>query len=101
MDVRTTADCARTISLTLEEVEQMLDDYVRTEGNPEVVQFSGGEPTIHPQIIDFVRAAKDRNIPLVMINTNGTLKSSGKVIVDATTPTTPAPTSIVSVGINQ
>ena len=58
-------------SLTLEEVEEMLDDFVRTEGNPEVVQFSGGEPTIHPQIIDFVRAAKARNIPFVMINTNG------------------------------
>jgi uncharacterized radical SAM superfamily Fe-S cluster-containing enzyme len=58
-------------SLTLEEVEQMLDDLVRTEGNPEVVQFSGGEPTIHPQIIDFVRAAKSRDIPFVMINTNG------------------------------
>src|ERR1039457_2887140 len=58
-------------SLSLEEVEQMLDDYVRTEGNPEVVQFSGGEPTIHPQIIDFVRAAKARGIPFVMINTNG------------------------------
>ncbi|MBI2150113.1 MAG: radical SAM protein, partial [Acidobacteria bacterium] len=35
-------------SLTLEEVEAMLDDFVRTEGNPEVVQFSGGEPTVHP-----------------------------------------------------
>jgi len=58
-------------SLTLEEVEQMLDDLVRTEGNPEVVQFSGGEPTIHPQIIEFVRAAQARNIPFVMINTNG------------------------------
>jgi uncharacterized radical SAM superfamily Fe-S cluster-containing enzyme len=58
-------------SLTLEEVEQMLDDLVRTEGNPEVVQFSGGEPTIHPQIIEFVRAAKARDIPFVMINTNG------------------------------
>jgi len=58
-------------SLTLEEVEQMLDDLVRTEGNPEVVQFSGGEPTIHPQIIDFVRAAKARKIPFVMVNTNG------------------------------
>jgi uncharacterized radical SAM superfamily Fe-S cluster-containing enzyme len=49
----------------------MLDDFVRTEGNPEVVQFSGGEPTIHPQIIDFVRAAQARGIPFVMINTNG------------------------------
>ena len=58
-------------SLTLEEVEQMLDDLVRTEGNPEVVQFSGGEPTIHPQIIEFVRAAKARAIPFVMVNTNG------------------------------
>ncbi|HVH87860.1 MAG TPA: radical SAM protein, partial [Terriglobales bacterium] len=58
-------------SLTLEEVEQMLDDLVRTEGNPEVVQFSGGEPTIHPQIIEFVKAAQARDIPFIMINTNG------------------------------
>lgn len=58
-------------SLTLEEVEAMLDDFVRTEGVPEVVQFSGGEPTIHPQILDFVRAAKARGIRFVMINTNG------------------------------
>jgi uncharacterized radical SAM superfamily Fe-S cluster-containing enzyme len=58
-------------SLTLEEVEAMLDDFVRTEGTPEVVQFSGGEPTIHPQILDFVQAAKARGIRFVMINTNG------------------------------
>ena len=35
------------------------------------MQFSGGEPTIHPQIIDFVKAAKARGIRFVMINTNG------------------------------
>ena len=58
-------------SLTLEEVEQMLDDLRAHRRQPEVVQFSGGEPTIHPQIIEFVRAAKLRNIPFVMINTNG------------------------------
>src|SRR5260370_16825232 len=57
-------------SLTIEEVEQMLDDFVRTEGAPEVVQFSGGEPTIHPQIIDFVRAAHSPAIPFAIINTN-------------------------------
>jgi uncharacterized radical SAM superfamily Fe-S cluster-containing enzyme len=65
------AEAGPGFSLTLEEVEAMLDDFVRTEGNPEVVQFSGGEPTIHPQIIDFVKAAQDRGIPFVMINTNG------------------------------
>lgn len=57
-------------NLTLEEVEEMLDDFVRTEGSPEVVQFSGGEPTIHPQIVDFIKAAKAR-IPFTMVNTNG------------------------------
>lgn len=65
------ADAGPGFSLTLEEVEQMLDDYVRTEGRPEVVQFSGGEPTIHPRIIEFVRAAQARNIRFVMLNTNG------------------------------
>ncbi|WGS29063.1 radical SAM protein [Bradyrhizobium sp. ISRA464] len=65
------ADAAPGFSLSMEEVEQMLDDYVRTEGRPEVVQFSGGEPTMHPRIIDFVRAAHARDIRFVMINTNG------------------------------
>src|SRR5258708_1402563 len=65
------ADAAPGFSLTLEEVGQMLDDYVRTEGRPEVLQFSGGEPTIHPQIIDFIRAAQARDIRFVMVNTNG------------------------------
>ena len=58
-------------NLSLPEVEQMLDDFVRTEGTPEVIQFSGGEPTLHPRIIEFVLAAKARGIRLVMINTNG------------------------------
>lgn len=65
------ADAEPGFSLTLEEVEQMLDDYVRTEGKPEVVQFSGGEPTVHPRILDFVCAAQARNIRFVMLNTNG------------------------------
>jgi hypothetical protein len=44
---------------------------VRTESQPEVVQFLGGEPTIHPRIIDFIRAAQARNIRFAMLNTNG------------------------------
>ena len=58
-------------SLTMEQVETMLDRFVEIEGDPEVVQFSGGEPTIHPRILDMVQAAKDRGIRCVMINTNG------------------------------
>ena len=65
------ADAGAGFNLTLAEVEYMLDRYVELEGDPEVVQFSGGEPTIHPDILAMVQAAKDRNIANVMINTNG------------------------------
>ncbi len=58
-------------SLTLDQVEEMLDRFVEIEGDPEVVQFSGGEPTIHPQLLDMVQAARDRGIRQVMVNTNG------------------------------
>jgi 7,8-dihydro-6-hydroxymethylpterin dimethyltransferase len=58
-------------SLSLEQVESMLDCFVRAEGEPEAVQLSGGEPSIHPQILDMLAAAKRRGIPLVMLNTNG------------------------------
>jgi 7,8-dihydro-6-hydroxymethylpterin dimethyltransferase len=58
-------------SLTLEEVESMLDAFLRAEGEPESVQLSGGEPSIHPRILDMLAAAKRRGIKLVMLNTNG------------------------------
>jgi len=65
------ADASPAFDLTLAEVEGMLDRLIELEGNPEVVQFSGGEPTIHPQILEMVAAAQARGIPNVMINTNG------------------------------
>jgi len=65
------AEAGAGFNLTLEEVENILDHFVATEGHPEVVQFSGGEPTIHPQIIPMLKAAKARNIRGVMLNTNG------------------------------
>jgi uncharacterized radical SAM superfamily Fe-S cluster-containing enzyme len=58
-------------SLSLEQVESMLDAFVRAEGEPESVQLSGGEPSIHPQILEMLEAARDRGIQLVMLNTNG------------------------------
>jgi hypothetical protein len=58
-------------SLSLEQVEAMLDAFVRAEGEPESVQLSGGEPSIHPRILEMLAAARERGIPLVMLNTNG------------------------------
>ncbi len=52
-------------------VERMLDALVASEGEPDLVQLSGGEPTIHPQFFEILDAVKARPIRHVMINTNG------------------------------
>ncbi|MAG36057.1 MAG: radical SAM protein, partial [Dehalococcoidia bacterium] len=65
------ADAQSGFNLTLEEVDQILDRFIETEGEPEVVQFSGGEPSVHPQIVEMIRLAKDKGFPHVMLNTNG------------------------------
>ncbi|MBI1371565.1 MAG: radical SAM protein [Phycisphaera sp.] len=56
---------------SLEQIEFMLDAVVRNEGEPDIVQISGGEPTIHPRFFDILDAAKARPIRHLMLNTNG------------------------------
>lgn len=56
---------------SLEEIENMLDVIVRNEGEPDVVQISGGEPTVHPQFFEILDLAKARPIRHLMVNTNG------------------------------
>ncbi len=62
---------ARTTQRSLEQIEFMLDCVVRNEGQPDVVQISGGEPTIHPQFFEVLDLAKARPIKFLMVNTNG------------------------------
>ncbi|WP_440069014.1 radical SAM protein [Tenacibaculum discolor] len=56
---------------TLEEVKAMLDAVVKNEKEPDVVQISGGEPTIHPQFWEILDYAKSLPIRHLMLNTNG------------------------------
>ena len=49
----------------------MLDIIVSNEGQPDVVQISGGEPTIHPQFFEILDIAKKKPIKHLMVNTNG------------------------------
>ena len=52
-------------------VELMLDAVVSNEGEPDVVQLSGGEPTLHPEFFAILDAARRRPIKHLMLNTNG------------------------------
>ena len=65
------ADAGPGYNITLDECETMLDTFVRTEAEPESVQFSGGEPTLHPQLFDMIRMARDKGVRHIMVNTNG------------------------------
>ncbi len=56
---------------TLEEIGLMLDAIVASEGEPDVVQLSGGEPTIHPEFFQILDIAKTKPIKHLMVNTNG------------------------------
>jgi len=55
----------------LAEIIKMLDAVVANEGEADVMQLSGGEPTLHPQFWEILDQVKARPIKHVMINTNG------------------------------
>ena len=56
---------------TLAEIEFMLDSAVANEGTLNVVQISGGEPTLHPEFFAILDAVRRRPIRHMMLNTNG------------------------------
>jgi uncharacterized radical SAM superfamily Fe-S cluster-containing enzyme len=73
----------RTSHLPLSTIERMFDALVASEGEPDLVQISGGEPTLHPDILDIVRLAKSKPIRHVMINTNGIRIAQDPAFVEA------------------
>ncbi|QDT65578.1 radical SAM protein [Calycomorphotria hydatis] len=56
---------------SVEDCQRAIDRLVEVEGSPEVLQLSGGEPTIHPQFREIYDYACRQPIDYVMINTNG------------------------------
>jgi uncharacterized radical SAM superfamily Fe-S cluster-containing enzyme len=66
---------------SLEKIEFMLDCVVRNEGKPDVVQISGGEPTLHPQFFKILDLAKARPIKHLMVNTNGLILAKDREFV--------------------
>ncbi|MFA6299592.1 MAG: radical SAM protein, partial [Nocardioides sp.] len=68
-------------SITLEQCQTMIDAFVAAEGEPEVVMFSGGEPTIHKQILQMIDLAQASPIKAVNLNTNGIRLASDKRFV--------------------
>jgi 7,8-dihydro-6-hydroxymethylpterin dimethyltransferase len=58
-------------SRPLELIKKMVDAVVRNEGHPDVLQISGGEPTLHPEFFEVLEYAREQPIRHLMVNTNG------------------------------
>jgi uncharacterized radical SAM superfamily Fe-S cluster-containing enzyme len=68
--------------LSLAECCASIDRVVATEGRAEVIQLSGGEPTLHPQLAQIVEYALAQAVDYVMINTNGIRFAKDSALVD-------------------
>ena len=59
-------------AISLDEFDTRLATVMRTEnGSLDVLQISGGEPTLHPEFPEIVRHALQHKIGRILINTNG------------------------------
>ncbi|MHA2191520.1 MAG: radical SAM protein, partial [Candidatus Thorarchaeota archaeon] len=57
--------------IPFDQITNMIDSYISYESEPELLQLSGGEPTLHPDIIEIVKYAKRLGILDVAVSTNG------------------------------
>jgi len=58
--------------ISLDDLDQMLDRIHSVhEVQPPCLQYSGGEPTIHPEFIECLRRAKERGYAQIQVATNG------------------------------
>lgn len=54
------------------EIQQRVDGVIDRKGKIEILQLSGGEPTLHPQLAEICRWAKQHEkIDFLLINSNG------------------------------
>jgi len=56
---------------SMKEIETMLQTLIESEQEPDLVQISGGEPTLHPELIPILKRLKNSPIRHLMLNTNG------------------------------
>jgi 7,8-dihydro-6-hydroxymethylpterin dimethyltransferase len=68
---------------SLEDIKKAIDRIVAAEGRAEVVQLSGGEPTLHPQLLNAIEYAIQQPIDYVMVNTNGIRLAHDPTLVES------------------
>ena len=59
-------------AVPLDDLKRRIEGVIERKGNIEILQFSGGEPTLHPQFFELMAWAKEHpRIDYLLLNTNG------------------------------
>jgi hypothetical protein len=58
-------------NLSKEEMRKILDHLVEDHGELDIINFTGGEPTLHPGLPEFLQMCRDAGIRRLTISTNG------------------------------
>jgi uncharacterized radical SAM superfamily Fe-S cluster-containing enzyme len=67
-----TADAAHVDTVPLDELQRRIQGVIDRKGGIEILQLSGGEPTLHPRFFEMLRWAQaNPGIGYVLLNTNG------------------------------
>lgn len=59
--------------LSFDDFARILDTLIRCEGTLPVINLSGGEPTLHPRLAEFLHLARDKGVMQITVSTNGLL----------------------------
>lgn len=63
---------AKVDAVPLDELKQRIQGVIDRKGGIEILQLSGGEPTLHPQFFELLEWARDHEkIDYLLLNTNG------------------------------
>ncbi len=78
------ADAGTGAALPLDTIDRMMDAAIRAEdGEADLLQLSGGEPSTHPEVLAILKHALDRPFRWVMLNTNGIRIAEDEAFADA------------------
>jgi 7,8-dihydro-6-hydroxymethylpterin dimethyltransferase len=59
-------------AVPLEDLQRRIQGVIDRKGGIEILQFSGGEPTLHPRLFELLEWARDHDqIDYLLLNTNG------------------------------
>lgn len=63
---------------SVEETERIIDNILETSGGVQLINLTGGEPTMHPDLFKIIEACKKKGVGRITMNSNGLRIASDK-----------------------